>query len=159
LLAFLWAVLYLGAILWWIYQYIDWSNDIFQVTPDQIMDIDKTPLGQVTSDIATLDNILSIESRRNGILELLFNYGTVFITIGGGKEMHFENVYNPSAVQEDIERRRLEKLARKEQENIKAERERVADWFAAYYNNEQQFRDAGTPLGEKKPESTQSKEE
>jgi CRP-like cAMP-binding protein len=140
LLSLLWAILFVGAVLWWIYEYIDWSNDIFQVTPDQIMDIDKTPLGQVTSDIASLDNILSIEYKRIGILELLFNFGTVYITIGGGREMAFENVFNPSAVQEDIERRRLEKITKKEQEAIKAERERTADWFAAYYHNEQQLR-------------------
>ncbi len=90
LLPLLWASYLLPALLWWIYEYVDWSNDIFQVTPDQIMDIDKTPLGQVTSDIASLDNILSIEYKRIGILELLFNYGTVYITIGGGKEMPFE---------------------------------------------------------------------
>ena len=54
-------------------EYVDWSNDIFQVTPDQIMDIDKTPLGQVTSDIAALENILSIEHKRIGILQLFFN--------------------------------------------------------------------------------------
>ena len=138
LLIMIWMVVFIAAILWWIYEYIDWRNDIFQVTPDQIMDIDKTPLGQVTSDIASLDNILSIENRRIGILELLFNYGTVYITIGGGKQMAFENVFNPSAVQEDIERRRLEKITKKEQETIKAERERLVNWFAAYYKNDQQ---------------------
>jgi len=159
LLSLLWAILFVASLLWGIYEYLDWSNDIFQVTPDQIMDIDKTPLGQVTSDIASLDNILSIEHKRIGILELLFNYGTVYITIGGGKQMAFENVFNPSAVQEDIERRRLEKITKKEQETIKAERERTADWFAAYYHNEQQLRhQEGTP-GDKKPEDTQPKNE
>ncbi len=155
ILSLLWAVLFIMALLWWIYQYVDWSNDIFQVTPDQIMDIDKTPLGQVTSDIASLDNILSIEYQRIGILELLFNYGTVFITVGGGKQMTFVNVYNPSAVQEDIERRRLEKINKKEQETIKAERERVADWFAAYYHNEQQFRNEDVAPDAIKPEDIQ----
>ncbi len=159
LLTLLWALLFIAGLLWWIYQYLDWSNDIFQVTPDQIMDIDKTPLGQVTSDIASLENILSIEYKRIGILELLFNYGTVYITIGGGKEMTFENVYNPSAVQDDIERRRLERITKKEQESIKAERERTADWFAAYYHSEQKFRlDEGMP-GDKKPEDSQPKNE
>jgi hypothetical protein len=151
-LSILWVLLFIGAIAWWIYQYIDWSNDIFQVTPDQIMDINKTPLGEVVSDIASLDNILSIEHERRGLLELLFNYGDVLITVGGGKQMTFENVFNPSAVQEDIERRRLERTTKKEQERVKAERERMADWFAAYYHNEQRFRsDEGAP-GEKKPE-------
>ncbi|MGZ6346533.1 MAG: cyclic nucleotide-binding domain-containing protein, partial [Anaerolineales bacterium] len=55
LIYLLWALLYVASLLWAIYEYVDWSNDIFQVTPDQIMDIDKTPLGQVTSDIAALE--------------------------------------------------------------------------------------------------------
>ncbi len=141
----IWFFLLLAISGWWLYQYIDWSNDIFQVTPDQIMDIDKTPLGEVTSDIASLDNILSIEYERKGLLELVFNYGNVMITVGGGKQMIFENVYNPSAVQEDIERRRLERISKREQDRVKGERERTADWFAAYYHNEQLFRrDEGT---------------
>jgi CRP-like cAMP-binding protein len=139
-LIILWFLLLMASILWWLYQYIDWSNDIYQVTPDQIMDIDKTPLGEVVSDIASLDNILSIEYERRGLLELAFNYGDVMITVGGGKQMIFNNVYNPSAVQEDIERRRLERISKKEQDHVKAEHERTADWFAAYYHNEQQIR-------------------
>ncbi len=158
-LVLIWMFLFVAALIWGIYEYLDWSNDIFQVTPEQIMDIDKTPLGEATSDIASLENILSIESKRIGILELLFNYGTVYITVGGGKEMAFENVYNPSAVQEDIERRRLERITKKEQESIKAERERTADWFAAYFNSEQQLRhEEGTPV-DKKPEDSQPKNE
>jgi hypothetical protein len=154
LIYFIWAILYVASLLWGIYEYMDWSNDIFQVTPDQIMDIDKTPLGQVTSDIASLENILSIEYKRIGILQLFFNYGTVFITIGGGRQMAFENVFNPSAVQEDIERRRLEKITKKEQDAIKAERERTADWFAAYFQNEQQLRQEEGATGDKKPDDT-----
>ncbi len=135
-----WGLLFAVAFFWWLYQYIDWSNDIFQVTPEQILDIDKTPLGEMTSDIAALDNILSIEYERHGIWELLFNYGDVKITIGGGKQMIFEDVANPSAVQDDIERRRLERVAKREQDKARQERERFADWFAAYYHNEQVLR-------------------
>lgn len=136
-----WGAVFLGAFFWWLYQYVDWSNDIFQVTPEQILDIDKTPLGEVTSDIASLDNILSIESERQGLWELIFNYGDVKMTIGGGKQMVFENVSDPRTVQDDIERRRLERIARREQEKAKAERERMADWFATYYHSERGFRE------------------
>ena len=135
-----WLLLFALVFSWWYYQYIDWSNDIFQVTPDQILDINKTPLGQVTSDIASLDNILHLEYERKGILQVLFNYGNVYITIGGGKDMTFEDVFNPSAVQDDIERRRLERISKKEQETIKAERERMADWFAAYHHSTEDLR-------------------
>jgi hypothetical protein len=155
----IWAGLLIASILWWIYQYIDWSNDIFQVSPDQIMDIDRTPLGQVSSDVAPLENILSIEYRRKGILEVFFNYGKVFITIGGGREMVFEDVFNPSTVQEDIERRRLEKINKKEQDKVNAERQRVSDWFAAYYENEDQIRQEQGSTGEQKNKADASKNE
>jgi hypothetical protein len=106
------------------------------------MDIDKTPLGEVQSDVAALEKILSIEYERKGILEIIFNYGNVLITVGGGKQMVFENVYNPSAVQQDIERRRLEKISQKEKERALADREHIADWFAAYHLNQDEFRQA-----------------
>ncbi len=133
------SVLTLG---WWYYQYLDWSNDVFQVTPDQILDISKKPIGEVTSDIASLDNILHLEYERKGLLQILFNYGNVHITIGGGKDMTFEDVFDPSAVQDDIERRRLGRVAQREQDTIKAERERVADWFAAYHRSSEELRHA-----------------
>jgi hypothetical protein len=139
LVLFLIFILTLG---WWYYQYLDWSNDVFQVTPDQILDVNRKPLGEVTSDIASLDNILHLEYERKGLLQILFNYGNVYITIGGGKEMTFENVFDPSSVQDDIERRRLGRVAQKEQDTVKAERERVADWFAAYHRSSEELRRA-----------------
>jgi CRP-like cAMP-binding protein len=135
-----WLLLFILVFSWWYYQYLDWSNDIFQVTPDQILDINRKPLGQVTSDIASLDNILHLEYERRGILQIIFNYGNVYITIGGGKDMTFEDLFNPSAVQDDIERRRLERITKKEQASIKAERERMADWFAAYHHSSEEIR-------------------
>jgi len=136
-----WSVFALVAFFWWLYEYIDWSNDIFQVTPEQIMDIDKKPLGEITSDIAALDNILGIQYERRGLWGRIFNYGNVMITIGGGKQMVFEDVANPSEVQEDIERRRLERVAKRERDEFKAESERLADWFAAYYQTEHSLRE------------------
>jgi hypothetical protein len=96
----------------------------------------------VTSDIASLDNILHLEYERKGPMQVLFNYGNVYITIGGGKDMTFEDVFNPSAVQDDIERRRLERITKKEEASIKAERDRMADWFAAYHHSTEDLRQA-----------------
>ena len=52
--------LLLPIILWWVYQYLDWRNDIFQVTPDQILDIDKKPFGSEERRAAPLENILAM---------------------------------------------------------------------------------------------------
>jgi CRP/FNR family cyclic AMP-dependent transcriptional regulator len=125
--------------LWWLYQYVDWKNDIFQVTSDQIMDVDKTPLGKVQKNVAPLDNILSMEARREGLLQVLFNYGNVYITVGSS-QMVFENVMDPSAVQQDIDRRRVARRDKQEQDQALAERDRLAEFFAMYHNQADELR-------------------
>lgn len=132
-------VILLPLAIWWIYQYIDWRNDIFQVTPDQIVDIDKKPFGSEERRAAPLENILSTEAERIGITGYLFNYGTVYITVGGA-HLDFEDVLDPAAVQADIDRRREARIARKRDVEAAAERERMSDWLVAYYENEPELR-------------------
>jgi hypothetical protein len=134
LLFAVWAVLFFSFILWWIYQYIDWSNDIFQVTPDQILDIDRKPFGNEERRAAPLENILSTEAQREGFLEYLLNYGTVYINVGGATELRFSDVTDPATVQQDIDNRRLARINAKAETQAKAERERLADWFATYHS-------------------------
>jgi uncharacterized membrane protein YdbT with pleckstrin-like domain len=128
----IWVVLFLVFIMWWIYQYIDWSNDIFQVTPDQILDIDRKPFGTEERKAAPLENILSTEAKREGFLEYLLNYGTVYINVGGATELHFSDITDPATVQQDIDNRRLARINSKAETQAKAERERLAEWFATY---------------------------
>jgi uncharacterized membrane protein YdbT with pleckstrin-like domain len=126
--------------LWWLYQTIDWSNDQFQVTEDQILDIDRTPLGRVTKNVAPLDNILNMEARREGLFQVLFNYGNVYITVGTS-QMVFENVRNPDDVQQDIDQRRVARHEKQERERATAERERLSEFFAAYHQNATAFQE------------------
>jgi hypothetical protein len=134
LLFAVWTVLFFSFILWWIYQYIDWSNDIFQVTPDQILDIDRKPFGNEERRAAPLENILSTEAQREGFLEYLLNYGTVYINVGGSTELRFSDVTDPATVQQDIDNRRLARINAKAETQAKADRERLADWFATYHS-------------------------
>lgn len=126
-------------LVWWIYQYIDWRNDIFQVTPDQILDIDRKPFGTEERRAAPLENILSTEYYRIGLAGYLFNFGTVEITVGGTK-LAFEDVLDPAAVQSDIDRRRAARIAKKREAEVIAERERMSDWLVAYHENEPELR-------------------
>lgn len=135
---------------WWLYQYIDWRNDIFQVTPDQILDIDKKPFGTEERRAAPLENILSTEAERIGLAGYLFNYGNVYITVGGA-HLDFEDVLDPTAVQADIDRRRETRIARKREAESAAERERMSDWLVAYYENEPELRQQRASE-DKKPE-------
>jgi hypothetical protein len=119
---------------WLIYQVADWSNDIFMVTQDQILDIDRQPFGTEERRAAPLENILSTEYERLGLIGNLFNYGTVYITVGGSK-LAFEDVLDPATVQSDIDRRRMARMTRATEAKVKVERERMAEWLAAYHES------------------------
>jgi hypothetical protein len=123
---------------WLAYEIADWSNDKFEVTAEQIIDLDKKPFGTETRNAAQLDSILGTEYKRIGILGNLFNYGTVYITVGGSK-FAFEDVMDPPAVQSDIDRRRMARMAKKTEATVTAERERMAEWLATYHHSAEEF--------------------
>lgn len=124
---------------WMVYQYADWRNDIFKVTLDQIIDIDRKPLGKIRRRSAPLENVLSIEYERLGFWGFLFNFGTVYISVGN-LNLTFDHVYNPSEVQQDIFYRMGERLENLRQYEIQSERERVSEWIASYHRKTSQMR-------------------
>jgi len=125
-------MLVIGSFLWLLYQYADWRNDVFQLTNDQVIDIDRKPLGKERRRTAPLENILSIEYARKGFFAIIFNYGTVYISIGNTK-LTFDNVYNPSEVQQDIFARMGIRIEEKRRITVEQERERVSEWFKVYH--------------------------
>lgn len=136
---YLLPLLGLPFLVWWLYQYADWSNDIFQVTPDQVIDIDKTPFGTQERRAASLESILSIESKRIGLLGNIFNFGTVYIVVGGSK-LEFQDVFDPNSVQTDIDSRRVARIAAKNAAQAAIDRERMAEWIATYHRGSEEFR-------------------
>ncbi|MBI3152183.1 MAG: cyclic nucleotide-binding domain-containing protein [Chloroflexi bacterium] len=126
----------IGAWLW--YEYEDWKNDIFMVTNDEIFDIDRKPFGKEERRSAQIENILSTSYARDGIIPIIFNYGTVKISVGG-TQMGFEDVMDPASVQADINRRRSARIAKKNEDAGKEDRERFATWLAAYHQNMDEF--------------------
>jgi hypothetical protein len=96
---------------WWLYEYIDWRNDIYMVTDDQIFDITKKPLGAETKKSAPLGNVLSLKYERPGLLSVVLNFGTVVAQVAG-TEFRFEGVFDPVSVQNDVNRR-MEALSNK----------------------------------------------
>ena len=126
-------------ILFWLwYEYTDWKNDIFMVTTDEIFDIDRKPFGSEERRAAQIENILSTTYKRNGFIAYIFNYGTVTISVGG-TQLAFEDVMDPASVQSDINRRRMARIAKKNEDAGSADRERFATWIAAYHQNIDNF--------------------
>jgi len=132
------AFLYLGIFLWWLYVYFDWSNDIYQLTPDQILDIKRKPLGEEIKKTAPLESILSLEHTRVGIIQLIFNYGNVIINVGQAQFI-FSGVKNPDEVQQEIASN-IEALRKKKEEveNVR-ERENMLDWLSSYHRQSEKL--------------------
>lgn len=120
-------IIAVGAWGWWLYQYIDWHNDIYVITPDQLVDISRRPLGSEQRRSAPVKNIQTVEFMRKGIIGLVLNYGTVHIQIGN-EELTFDNVYDPASIQAEIFacfKRNSEKLKQLDQQ-------KMADWITTY---------------------------
>jgi CRP-like cAMP-binding protein len=127
-------LVWLVVIVWWLYEYVDWSNDIYRLTPDQIMDIDKKPLGREEKKTAPLDaQDFRVEHLRANLINIIFNYGNVVINVGQ-TQFTFDGVYNPDQVHQDVSDYRQALLLRKQEEASKREREHMVDWFVAYHS-------------------------
>ncbi len=139
----IYALFSLGAMFllagWFWYKLMDWSNDTFEVTGDQIIDIDRKPFGTESRNAAQLENILGTKYERRGLLGNIFNFGHVYITVGGNK-LIFEDVLDPASVQSDIDRRRDSRVVKKNQAAVAAERERMAEWLATYHKSSEEFK-------------------
>jgi hypothetical protein len=47
---------------------MDWHNDVYLITPDQVVDVNKKAARQRRAPAAPVKNILSIEYKRLGLL-------------------------------------------------------------------------------------------
>ncbi len=118
--------------LWWLYHYVDWRNDIYQVTSEKLYDIERKPLGREERKEAPLERVLSISVDRQGIFPILFNFGNVIIDVSGNR-FTFDSIYNPTQAQQDIFWR-MDTLKRKRQaEQDAQEYKRMARWLKIYH--------------------------
>ena len=118
--------------LWWLYQYVDWANDIYQVTAAQILDVYKKPLAREVRKVAPLENILGTEVAQRGILGLLLNFGDVVANVGTEK-FTFQGVFDPTSVQQDIVRAQEAFNERKKEKERRERREEMVEWLSAYH--------------------------
>jgi hypothetical protein len=134
LLALAFAFLVLVLLPWWLYRYIDWRNDIYQLTDKFIFDIERRPLGTEVKKAAPLENILSLEHERVGFLGYVLNYGMVMINVGE-TQFVFRNVHEPARIQQDIFNRIYALRRGREQENELRSRQRFVDVIEVYHQN------------------------
>ncbi len=128
-------VLWVASLVWLWWRVEDWGNDLYIVTDQLIIDIEKKPLFfSEARRQATLDMIQNVSLRKEGLLPTLFNYGDVLIeTAGIVGEFTFAGVGNPMQVQREIFRRVDTFNERRQRREAARDRDELSRWFREYY--------------------------
>jgi hypothetical protein len=128
------------ALLWWLYKFVDWSNDIYRVTSEKIIDSERKPLGDEITKSAPLENIIGLDYERLGFLGVVLNFGNVVINVGTDNRFIFYGIHNPARAQKDIFNYMYERRRKKLQTDTIQEQERVSDYIAAYHRQAEDIR-------------------
>jgi len=120
-----------GAWLWW--EYSDWGNDLYIVTDERIIDIEKRPLSLSTQRReASLAMIQNVQFEIPNFWASLWNYGNVIVQTAGAGDFTFDRVPNPRAVQNEIFRRMQVYRDRLREQEAARRRRDMAEWFTVY---------------------------
>ncbi|MHB1294159.1 MAG: cyclic nucleotide-binding domain-containing protein [Anaerolineae bacterium] len=131
---------------WWAEH--DWANDLYILTRERIIDVEKRPLFFAEQRReANISKIQNVSLRIPNVLAATLNYGDVLIQTAGSGEFTFTSVPNPREVQREIFRRleayredqRLQELARRRSE--------MGEWFTVY----DELQKSGNPLAHTVP--------
>jgi hypothetical protein len=130
-----WLLLLIGGLcaIWVVYEAADWRNDVYIISDEYLIDVNKKPLGMEQRKTAPLRSVQSVEFERLGLAGLLLNFGTVSIRVGE-TTLTFDHVYNPSAVQRELFQRISDKERARKQKAIEEEEDRLTDWIEVYHH-------------------------
>lgn len=126
---------------WWLYNYVDWRNDIYQVTEKNIFDIERRPFGTETRKSASLERILSLEHERPGFVGYLLNVGNVVINFGD-TSLTFDGVYEPARIQSDIFTRMHQLRIQQQRAEMARERDRILALLEVYHRVSEEERNS-----------------
>lgn len=118
---------------WW--EYAVWGGDIYTLTDDRLIDIERLPLGLRAKRRETqLDRVQDIDVDVPNLLARLLDMGDVKIKTGAaGSDLTFLGVADPYGVQRDIFHR-LAKLRRKRDEQSRRQRyQEMITWLTVYH--------------------------
>lgn len=121
----------LGNVIWVI---ADWRNDTYEVTEDEIIHVDRMPLGlSEERKSANLGRIQNVEMSIPSILHWFFNYGNVTCqTAAETGAFIFYGVPDPRAVAKEI-LTRMDTHRRRAERNAAVNRSQdLPDWFEMY---------------------------
>jgi len=129
------------------WEVVDWRNDIYAITDDRVIDIEKVPFKAESRLEARLDRIQNVRYLKPSVLARILNFGNVRLETAGREPFTFEYVRNPEAVQQEISRR-LERYRRRMWQREKEAREEEILRILARYHRNVIERGGGSPESE-----------
>jgi len=122
------------ALVWGVWEFLVWGGDIYTLTANRIVDIERLPLGlREKRRESNLDRIQDIDVNVPNLLARLFAMGDVYIKTGAaGSDLTFKSVANPYDVQRDIFHK-LASLRRAEEKSRRQQTmEEITRWLMVY---------------------------
>ena len=119
--------------LWW--RFADWANDLYIVTSERIIDIEKRPLffAQERRE-ASLGMIQNVSLRIPNLVAKVFDYGYVLVQTAGSGDFSFDRVANPREVQREIFRRMESYREAERKKGAARRRAEMGEWLTVYDN-------------------------
>ncbi|HEY6041501.1 MAG TPA: cyclic nucleotide-binding domain-containing protein [Anaerolineae bacterium] len=126
------GLLFLGGV---VYEWEDWRNDIYRLSPLRVIDIERKPFGiDEKSTTAFLENIQDVKVEMPTFLNSQFKYGDVLIYTAGAKEpMTFHNVRGPREISMEIFKRMETAKIRKAERDESMRNRQLIDALVAYH--------------------------
>lgn len=124
---------------WWGYHYIDWRNDLYQVTRDMIFDKEKKPFAEESTRSAPIKNIQSLGHEIPSLIGRILNVGMVHINVGD-QTLDFVGVHDPALIHQDISRKMEEFVAAEERARATEEYERMSTWLEIYHKETEEYK-------------------
>jgi hypothetical protein len=121
----------LGVVAW---RFSDWHNDTYEVTREEVADVEKLPLFfDEKRRTARLLNIDNIRTELPSTLHYLLNFGHVRLeTAAEQGDFTFNSVFDPNGVATEIRRRIDAARQREESERARQRSRELTDWFEMY---------------------------
>jgi len=142
------AILYVSLLLWLAWKLLDWANDVYVVTSDRIIHIERRPLlFSEERREASLSMIQHVSLRIPHMLANLLNYGDVLVETAGPGEFAFRRVARPREVQREIFRRIEAHREEQRQRDAARQRAELTEWFDVFQEMHGQT-DPESPAGD-----------
>ncbi len=128
------VIVIVGGILWVIWEWMDWGNDLYILTPTNIIDIESLPFKLKESRReGGLDRIQDIEIVLPSFWSNLLNIGNIRIkTAAAGGDFTFDRVYDPRGVQRDVFRQLARYRRQQDLQQRQRQFEDMSQWFSVY---------------------------